>query len=46
MHECEQVDDSNGKSNKAMNVIAMDMNTRTWRELKAFKLQGKATGGV
>lgn len=31
-----QVDDANGKSVKVMNVLALDLNSRTWRAIKNF----------
>jgi hypothetical protein len=31
-----QVDDANGKSDKVLNVVALDLNTRTWSQIKKF----------
>lgn len=35
-----QVDDGNGRSNRVMNVLALDLNTRTWRVIKKFTVNG------
>jgi hypothetical protein len=40
------VDDVNGKSRPVLDVIALDLNTRTWSSLKNFTWGGDSSGGT
>lgn len=40
------VDDVNGKSRPVLNVIALDLNTRTWSSLKNYTWGGDSSGGT